>query len=228
MRILAIGDIHGQASVLDHMLEVIELRSEDRLITLGDYVDRGPDSRGVLNRLIALSATGQLVALLGNHDEMMLEGARQPGPHRRAWLRYGGLATLQSYGLSEAQCEQIPEAHLAFLAQLPSGYETDTHLFVHASVDPCLSLDQQSTDTLRWHRVEGPIQHLSGKTLICGHTRQPHGWPLVWPGGVCIDTGAYEDEGWLTCLEVHSGKFWQVNQKGKVRVGDIRDVPVPE
>ena len=80
MRYLAIGDIHGYADVLRQLLEFVQARPEDRIITLGDYVDRGPDSHGVLEQLIALHATGQLVSLRGNHDVMMLE-ARKGGEY---------------------------------------------------------------------------------------------------------------------------------------------------
>ncbi|MGL4552234.1 MAG: metallophosphoesterase, partial [Gemmataceae bacterium] len=83
MRTLAIGDIHGYSATLDALLQAVAPAADDRVVTLGDYVDRGPDSRGVIDRLIALHATGRLIPLFGNHDEMMLEGLAEDGPHRR-------------------------------------------------------------------------------------------------------------------------------------------------
>src|SRR5436305_15152730 len=96
MRTLAIGDIHGCSRALDALLAAVAPRPDDQLITLGDYVDRGPDSRGVLDRLLALHATGRLVALRGNHDYMMLQA--RAGVDRFMWLAFGGRPTLESYG----------------------------------------------------------------------------------------------------------------------------------
>ena len=100
MRTLAIGDIHGCLTALTTLLDFVAPAADDRLIALGDYVDRGPDSRGVLDLLIALHARGRLVALRGNHDEMMLEARAGPTENHSMWLACGGLHTLQSYGVA--------------------------------------------------------------------------------------------------------------------------------
>ena len=227
MRLLAIGDIHGCLRAFNTLLDAVEPQSDDRIVTLGDYVDRGPDSRGVLDRLIALHATGRLVALRGNHDVMML-GAREG--RNRGWQAYGGKETLRSYGIADWKIDdsaellaKIPERHWRFLDDdcLPY-YETDKHIFVHANLYPDLALDEQPEFTLYWEKLDEPCRHVSGKIMICGHTRQKTGLPLDLGTTICIDTGAYED-GWLTCLDVHTGCIWQANELGKARTGWLHD-----
>src|SRR5437660_645142 len=99
MRILAIGDVHGCARALTTLLSAVAPAPEDQLVTLGDYVDRGPNSRGVLDAILALHATGRLVALRGNHEQMMLN-ARLGGEDLELWLACGGSQTLASYGIA--------------------------------------------------------------------------------------------------------------------------------
>jgi serine/threonine protein phosphatase 1 len=231
MRLLAIGDIHGCLRAFTTLLDTVALQPDDRLIALGDYVDRGPDSHGVLDRLIELHAAGRLVALRGNHDVMMLEARDGRG---LMWLACGGKQTLASYGIASDQIdelresggwfrdpekvlEKIPERHWQFLAKdcLPY-HETEKHIFVHASVYPDLPLAEQPDHMLYWEKLYDPVAHVSGKTLICGHTRQKSGRPLDLGTAICIDTGAYAD-GWLTCLDVHTGRIWQANELGKAR-----------
>src|SRR5262245_4349915 len=138
MRHLAIGDIHGHADVLRALLRAVGLRPDDRVITLGDYVDRGPDSRGVIEQLLTLRRRGQLVALRGNHDFMMLQ-ARGRHDALEEWLYCGGGTTLASYGdeLADGKLDLVPAEHWEFLEEFcVDWYETDTHFFVHASADP--------------------------------------------------------------------------------------------
>ena len=223
MRTLAIGDIHGCRTALETLLAAVELQPDDLVVALGDYVDRGPDSRGVLDRLLALDRAGQLVALLGNHDEMML--AAIEGRSARGWLWFGGEQTLASYGhhATDHPFTRIPAEHIDFLTNKCLPYlETETHLFAHARVKPDLPMEQQPAEVLRWEKLDEPIRHMSGKTLIVGHTKQRSGRPLVMPHAVCIDTGAYEKDGWLTCLDVGSGRYWQANERGATREGNIR------
>jgi serine/threonine protein phosphatase 1 len=216
MRILAIGDIHGCLTALDTLLAVVAPQPDDLLIALGDYVDRGPDSRGVLDRLIALHATGRLIALRGNHDEMMLSA--RYGTEGRMWLGVGGRATLASYGASDPSA--IPESHWHFLeTNCRDFYETETHFFVHANVYPDVPLADQPTYMLYWEKLFEPAPHMSGKIMVCGHTKQKSGAPLSFGHTICIDTGVYEPDGWLTCLDVRTEKVWQANQKGESRTG---------
>ena len=229
MRTLAIGDIHGCLSALDALLEIVAPTAEDRLITLGDYVDRGLESRQVLDRLIGLFDAGRLIALRGNHDEMMTHSRHDRG-ERRMWLRFGGCETLDSYGHwpTDDVYDKVPERHWQFLDEdLRNYYETETHLFVHACAYPDLALADQDSYVLLWQRLNGPVKHESGKVLVCGHTRQDSGYPLDLGTTVCIDTGIYEEEGWLTCLDVNARKFWQANKRRETREGSLDDLPQP-
>jgi serine/threonine protein phosphatase 1 len=222
MRTLAVGDIHGCLTALDTVLEAAAFGPDDRLVALGDFVDRGPSSRGTLDRLIALHGAGRLVPILGNHDEMFL--ASLLGLARNMWLWFGGAETLQSYGHApdDDPLSNVPPEHLEFLrtACIPY-YETERQIFTHATLSPELPLSEQTGSVLRWDKLSGPVRHVSGKMLICGHTRQHSGHPLVMPSTVCIDTGVYASDGWLTCLDVRTGEYWQANEKGQARLGHL-------
>src|SRR5690242_16898372 len=117
MRTLVIGDIHGYSEVLRQLLAAVAPTPADQIITLGDYVDRGPDSRGVLDQLVALQKTGRLVALRGNHDQMMLE-ARKGGELYSEWIFCGGTSTVHSYADAahpSGDLAVVPQAHWKFL-----------------------------------------------------------------------------------------------------------------
>lgn len=219
MRRLAIGDIHGCFRALETLAEFVALQHEDRIVTLGDYVNRGPGSRDVLQWLIEWKDAGQLVALRGNHDVMMCE-ARYGDTSWQRFCRYGGDATMRSYELKpqQSQLDEIPESHWRLLDQrLKNVYEDDTHCYVHANLEPELPLTHQPSATTIWKKLDdSQTPHQSGKTMICGHTAQKSGRPRRFPGGVCIDTWVY-GEGWLSCLDVESGEIWQANEKGRTR-----------
>lgn len=222
MRTLVIGDIHGCLTALDTLLARVALTSEDWLITLGDYVDRGPDSRGVLERLIQLQGTGRLIPLRGNHDEMMVSARQDHGLH--FWLVFGGIETLESYGEADpprGSLQTVPEKHWEFLESLRDYHETPSHIFVHATVAPDRPLHEQTGDSLRWDKLDGAISHCSGKIVVCGHTRQTSGRPWNLKSTICIDTGAYEPDGWLTCLDVDGGHYWQANERRQWREGNL-------
>lgn len=225
MRTLAIGDIHGCLRALTTLINAVAPRPDDLLVTLGDYVDRGPDSKGVLDYLVDLHATGQLVALRGNHDRMMLDA--RDGADGYLWLACGGQATLRSYSVAaylEYDLADVPESHWDFLERrCVNWHEAETHFFVHGSVLPHLSLAEQPTEVLLWEKVyaDSTTAHCSGKVMICGHTRQASGDILDLGHTLCIDTGAYGG-GWLTCLEVETGRWWQASQGGELRQGSLR------
>jgi serine/threonine protein phosphatase 1 len=226
MRILAIGDIHGCSKAFDTLLEAVQPAQDDLIITLGDYVDRGPDSHGVLDRMIALQSRHRVIALCGNHDLMMIQ-SRDADGEDPAWLAFGGLETLASYALTgkEGTLADVPESHWDFLEGLKYWYETETHFFVHARVHPEVPLSEQPDHELLWEKlVPDQPPHISDKTMICGHTSQKTGVPLDLGHAICIDTWVYGD-GWLTCLEVETGKFWQANQEGELRTAWLDSHP---
>ncbi len=218
MRYLAIGDIHGCFRALTTLAAFVPFTPEDALIPLGDYVDRGPDSYAVLDWLLAWKRHGQLIALRGNHEIMMLQ-ARDSEELLQRWLENGGDATLASYSpLGDAgRLVDVPDAHWEFLEQgLHGWFEIPTHFFVHAAAFPDYSLAEQPDFMLYWGAFNDVAPHESGKVMVCGHTQQRSGKPKNIGHAVCIDTGACK-RGWLTCLDVVSGRYWQANQRGETR-----------
>lgn len=215
-RTIAIGDVHGCSTALEALLAAVRPRAGDVLVTLGDYINRGPDSRGVLERLIDLGRVCTLVPILGNHDQTLLDV--RAGRRPIFWLfDIGGLATLDSYGPGR-DLSLIPERHFEFLQGCPDFHETRTHIFTHANYYPDLPMAEQPTSALRWEslRETTPGPHESGKTLIVGHTSQKTGEVLDLGHVVCIDTYCYGG-GWLTALDVATGETWRANQRGEVR-----------
>lgn len=146
MRTLVIGDIHGCLRALNALLKEVDRQPDDLIVTLGDYIDRGPDSKGVLDRMLALRADCRCVNLKGNHDLMML-AAREDVEHYDEWLKSGGKQTLTSYQAKEdwrTFAEAIPTEHWRFLQDdCVPYYATGTHFFVHANVYPDAPLADQ-------------------------------------------------------------------------------------
>lgn len=215
MRTFAIGDIHGCSTAFEKLLSIVPFTPEDTLVTLGDYVDRGPDSCAVIEKLIAMSTGPEvnLVTLRGNHEIMMLM-SHENESIIIDWCDAGGDATIASY--MGRKLSQIPDAHWAFLEKTLPYHETATHIYVHATVNPELPMKEQPDHMLYWERYWNASPHQSGKKLICGHTPQRDGIPRDFGHGICIDTFAY-GSGWLTCLEPETGRYWQANQKGETR-----------
>lgn len=225
-RTFAIGDIHGCSAALERLFAALELQADDVLITLGDAIDRGPDSQGVIDLLIAARSRCRLVPILGNHDQVLLdlrEGVeKRKNRLRRStdtfWISMGGLATLGSYGAGWGELDAIPETHYDFLRSCVPAHETETHLFFHAQYDPDLSIDRQTELALRWRSLRDvvPAPHVSGKRAIVGHTAQKNGEVLDLGHILCIDTYCYGG-GWLTALDVASGQIWQADAHGRLR-----------
>lgn len=220
-RFLAIGDVHGYSKALDALLEAVQPKEEDTLIFLGDYIDRGPDSSGVIERIIQWQQRVPVVALLGNHEEMMVASRLHAGQYRE-WMSCGGVPTLESYLplTGEPTLSSVPESHWTFFETCKPWYEIDTHFFVHANAEPQLPLDEQPDYTLRWKSFRDVQPHVSGKIMVCGHTAQRTGMPLNVGYAVCIDTWIY-GAGWLTCLDVSTNGYWQSQPSGEVRTGKL-------
>ncbi len=220
MRLLAIGDIHGCYTALKTLLAYVNIQPNDQIITLGDYVDRGPQTCEVLDYLIELYSSGQLLPLRGNHEIMMME-ARYSDSNRNFWLRCGGLEALESYASATGalHLSNIPAAHWGFLElACRDWHENDRLLFAHASIDAQTPMDEQISDHLHWGSFEAAQPHFTGKVFICGHTEQRSGHPKDRGHAVCIDTWAY-GHGWLTCLDASTGEYWQANNQGQTRQG---------
>jgi serine/threonine protein phosphatase 1 len=216
-RIIAIGDIHGCSMALRALIAVIQPRLGDTIIPLGDCVDRGPDSRGVIEELLALRERCRLVPILGNHEEMMLnfiDGRPQPDD----WLLCGGRETVASYVDAAGKQQSIPREHEEFIRTWGDCFETDTHFFVHASYEADRPLAQQHWQTMRWQtlRASFPDPHKSGKTAVVGHTSLKDGEILDIGHLVCIDTYCWGG-GWLTAFDATTGQVWQADRNGRLR-----------
>jgi serine/threonine protein phosphatase 1 len=175
----AVGDVHGCPAALAALVLAIGPTSLDTLVFLGDYIDRGPDSRGVLEQVIALAQCGSVVPLLGNHEEMLLAALEGPS-ELRYWLQFGGTEALASYGykggpeLRPADLRAlIPAEHLQFIKGCRDYFGAVRHIFVHAYYDPDRPLHEQPWGGLRWASLPPvPARHCSGKVAIVGHTPQ--------------------------------------------------------
>jgi len=221
MRTLAIGDIHGCNGALTTLLQRVAPSREDYVVFLGDYIDRGPDSKGVLETLLKLQHECRTVFLRGNHEVMMLEAVGSNFKTNQ-WHSFGGLETLYSYDghYREDWASLIPEEHWKFLKRTQKFWETETNIFVHACLDPELDMADQPDWLLYWEQFERMCPHKSGKRIVCGHTCQRSGEIEDAGFAVCIDTGAAL-RGWLTCLDVDSNGFWQANERGQIKTGNL-------
>lgn len=220
MRVYCVGDIHGRVDLLDQLHRKIlddaqqATASASRiLIYLGDYIDRGLNSREVVDRLIDSPLPGfQTVTLRGNHDQFMIDFLDNP-ECGEAWLKYGGEATLYSYGvmpptdaasrdslaaLRDQLLEAVPARHISFLANCQLAHEIGDYLFVHAGVDPAKPLDRQNARDLMWVRDKFLKSDADlGKVVVHGHSVSDD--PDIRRNRIGIDTGAcYSDR--LTCL----------------------------
>jgi serine/threonine protein phosphatase 1 len=224
VRYLAVGDIHGCFRALSTLAEFVPFAPDDVLITLGDYVDRGPDSYAVIDWVLVQLRRGRLVPLRGNHDLMMLSARDSDAAHKE-WLRHGGDTTLASYSPfgDAGRLADVPDEHWHFLEnETRPWFETDTHFFVHANAYPELPLEDQPDFMLYWEKFADPPPHRSGKIMVCGHTAQRSGLPQNLGHAVCIDTYVY-GTGWLTCLDVAGGRYWQANESGETRSRLLND-----
>ncbi len=208
--IYAVGDVHGCYALLAELEERIladahRHAGEKWIIMLGDYVDRGPMSPRVLDHLRQPPADAQVqrICLAGNHEAAMLEFLAAPDP-ASPWLQFGGTETLVAYGIDPRLLERrisrrelgqlvashVPDEHREFLAGLPVLVETPGQIFVHAGLRPGVPVRAQTEWDLTWIRDDFTETYESfGKTVVHGHT--PRAEPLVTPGRVALDTGAY-------------------------------------
>ena len=212
-RTLAIGDVHGCLDALKTLEEFVGFCESDTIITLGDYIDRGPDSKGVLDWLIAGREKYDLITLVGNHELMMEEAKHNAGAYY-FWEMNGGVQTLHSF---DSDVEDVPAQYWEFIKSCELFYETKSHIFVHAGLDPILPPENQNSETLCWLRFANLKPHHSNKMIICGHTPQRSHVPGLLPHAICIDTHAFNPKGYLTCLDVETGNYWQANNKGDTR-----------
>jgi len=204
-RLFAIGDIHGCYRLLKRLLEKLPINwQKDKLIFLGDYIDRGTEVKEVLDTVIDLKARYEdnVICLLGNHEDMFLDYIK--GFNKVLYLTLGGNNTINSYG----GIQNIPRAHIEFIKSLELIFETDEYIFVHAGLRPHIPVEQQGKDDLIWIRESFYESDYDwGKTIIFGHT--PMATPFIQPNKIGIDTGAVYG-GRLTAVELPDIKFYSV------------------
>jgi serine/threonine protein phosphatase 1 len=217
LRIYAVGDVHGRADVLAQLFtridaDLVEYPAAHAVeLFVGDYVDRGPESRQVIDLLIKRSRSREMVFLKGNHETFIFDFLENPAS-LDAWRQYGGFETLLSYGLrpqmkaNAAERKELatafdfllPSAHKQFLASLKSSFTCGDFFFAHAGVKPGIPLDKQRDEDLLWIRDDFLLcEEDFGKFVVHGHT--PVREPDIRPNRLNIDTGAFAT-GRLTCL----------------------------
>ena len=187
-----IGDIHGCFNSLVSLLTQVEQRA-DVLVFLGDYVDRGPDSKKVIERILQLKKERpDVITLQGNHEYMLLNYLA--GMESAVFLQVGGKQTLASYGLPADirpadACTHMPQEHLSFFQDLPLLWENQHGIYVHAGLQPGVHLSRQTNDWCLWARDEFiRSSYRFGKPVVFGHTVFKK--PLVQKNKIGIDTGA--------------------------------------
>ena len=228
-RIYAIGDVHGRLDLLDQLLDQIAADDAARgaaqtgIILLGDLVDRGPDSAGVVERVRTLCAErADVRCLCGNHEEILLGAYEGDTDLLRLLLRAGGYETLLSYGMDAGEVERatiaelaelmvrdLPEQHMAFLRSLDDYLVEGDYVFVHAGIRPGLPLEQQKSRDLRWIRdpfLDHTVSH--GRFVVHGHTITDQVDERT--NRIGIDTGAYRS-GRLTALGLEGGDRWIID-----------------
>ena len=218
VRVYAVGDIHGRADVLAELFTLVnqDLEASPSMrsieVFLGDYIDRGPHSREVLDLLIARRRQHVAVFLKGNHEAYAYQFLSDPSV-LSGWLNVGGINTLLSYGVEASGCDDdqqaqqaiatafrqaLPDSHYHFLQDLALSFSCGDYFFVHAGVRPGIPLVRQSEQDLLWIREEFLLHEEDfGKVVVHGHS--PTNLPDIRPNRINIDTGAYVT-GQLTCL----------------------------
>ena len=230
-RAYAIGDVHGRLDLLRQLVASIEADNARRapaktyLVMLGDLIDRGPDSKGVIDYLTATPPNfARLICLKGNHEEFFLNVLEGKEEKLAGWLAYGGSECAESYGISTGWTlnastgeimarlfEAVPEHHREFFNGMHDTFKFGDYLFVHAGIRPGVELTEQTSQDLRWIRegfLEDRTDH--GLIVVHGHTIVPE--PDERPNRIAIDTGAYRS-GVLTAIGLEGTERWFIEAR---------------
>jgi serine/threonine protein phosphatase 1 len=199
----AIGDIHGMIDKMQSVLSKIPIQKSDTLIFLGDYIDRGPNSKEVIDECILLSKKYKTIFLKGNHEDLFLRSSIDTSAFE-CWIYNGGMATQKSYK------NGFPKEHYEFLKTLKLFHKTNKYYFVHAGVNPMFKLEDQDEEDLLWIRDNFLYSdRCYDKLIIHGHSITSK--PEVKPNRIGIDTGSFLPFGKITCLDVYRKKFYFSN-----------------
>lgn len=229
-RIYAIGDIHGSAvlfhRLIDGILSDSSGRGEERetLVVLGDFIDRGAHSATVLQSLFSQRMADNLVVLLGNHEAAMVASYRGDRRALAFWLRFGGVATLASFGVQERAIDtadldatmrllrrSVPSVLIDWMAGLPLTYRAGDYLFVHAGIRPGVPLRRQKATDFLWIRDEF-LNSDRDHGIVVVHGHSPTAQVDFRPNRICVDTGAYES-GVLSALGLEKDQHWVVDTR---------------
>lgn len=242
LRAYGIGDVHGRLDLLRELLARIARDDEQRppaktfIVLLGDLVDRGPDSKGVIDFLLAQRAgPARMVFIKGNHEELFLRVLDGDEEVVNDWLAYGGYECAESYGVSQGSTlnstpaeiierlrAAVPAEHRSFLAEMADTFRFGDYLFVHAGIRPGVPVDEQVGKDLRWIR-EGFLDDRSdhGLCVIHGHTIVDG--PEQHPNRIAVDTGAYKN-GVLTAIGLEGSRRWFVEAREDAAAADARSI----
>ncbi len=231
MACFVIGDIHGCLDEMRYLLEGLPLQRGDRIVFLGDYIDRGPDSCGVISHLLELQTANDhtMVFLKGNHEDMLLAYLGLGGHYGDMFLYNGGATTLASYGIIDFGAPaaeiaaQLPSSHLQFVANLETFFVIKPFFCVHAGIHPLKSLNQQDESEMLWIRNEFILKpHSLPFTVLFGHTPQSEVF-FDLPYKIGLDTGlVYGNK--LSCLEVENKVLYQISRGTKT----VRELSIKE
>lgn len=216
---IAIGDVHGELDHLKNLFKKLSFTEDDTIIFLGDYIDRGKDSKGVIDFVLSLEDKCNLVTLLGNHERMALEsikwcsGQISNAQMLKSWMMHGGYECLKSYdceavrdGYLNRALHKMLELHGQFLNDLKLTYETENHIFVHGFLAHEQDVEDQEEWRCIWNSFREIYPHKSGKTVVCGHSIQRGG--VVDDGfRICIDTGSFLPDGYITAMVIDGPKY---------------------
>lgn len=214
--IYAIGDIHGHLDLLQRLMEKLQPDlARDRLVFMGDYIDRGLHPKGVVDYVLGLQRQAppdHVVCLKGNHEAMFLDYLQ--GRDIDLFLNNGGISTLRDYWGDDWQDQEdlvLPPDHRRFLEELRLYYETEAYIFVHGGLKPGVPMEEQQEEDLLWIRGDFITSMADfGKKVIFGHT--PFRQPLLMPNKIGIDTGAaYGNK--LTCLKLPREEFISIGRE---------------
>ncbi len=235
MATFVIGDIHGRPELLDQLIRDVPWNVKtDKIVFLGDLIDRGVDAPGVVNRVMELSkANPNIVVLRGNHEQMMLDCVEYG---ELQWLipENGGQITLASYGINLSDIEditdiKIPQEHIDFMSSLPFYHEDEQAIYVHAGLVPDIHPSETDPDVLIWTRDLDFFRDYNGKLCFFGHT-PTHYLPKdgrrkfgIYIHGSCvgIDTSGFENSP-LSCINVETFALYQAYPSGRTDVERLK------
>jgi serine/threonine protein phosphatase 1 len=207
---IIIGDVHGQIYRLQDLMNKISLSKKDQLIFLGDYIDRGEHSRKVIDYIIDLQKNYNVVCLAGNHERFATESIKDRNSGMAgSWIQNGGATTMGNYNWD---LDEMDRVHGDWLRSLKLIHETENHIFVHGHLRWDKDIDEQDEESCLWGRFDSIKPHKSGKTVVVGHTIQ-YGGHTDMGYKVCIDTGSFKPEGYITAMIINGNKTGFVDSR---------------